>query len=202
MHSTRQNTPACCSGGAWGPFPGPWRPRLAGGPRPGVPVARRTQTPCAPAFGGCRPYGKWRGDRQWRNVPAWQQEFNKRFAILDDKSFHHLARFGTEVNAHVKIDQSKGTVETGGLWYQESLPAETVLVAPPGAAWDVPIIPIIISAQRWARRVEADFIPGCRSQSRCRYRRLPVRLALPRRAISGNSIGSPRAGRPSLPSYC
>ena len=75
------------------------------------------------------PWSKWIGERLFPDGREWQEEFNKRFAILDDKSFHHVARFGTEVNAHVKIDQSKGTVETGGLWYQESLPAETVLVS-------------------------------------------------------------------------
>ena len=59
----------------------------------------------------------------------WQAEFSKRFAIVDDKSFHHLTQFGTEVTAHVRIDQEKGAVENGALWYQESLPAETVLVS-------------------------------------------------------------------------
>jgi len=35
------------------------------------------------------------------NASEWRREFGKRFAIVDDKSFHHLARFATEVNAHV-----------------------------------------------------------------------------------------------------
>jgi CRISPR-associated protein Cmr4 len=77
-------------------------------------------------------WNDWIGKRLFSNPAGsseWQREFTKRFAIVDDKSFHHLARFGTEVNAHVRIDQTKGTVETGGLWYQESLPAETVLVS-------------------------------------------------------------------------
>jgi len=74
-------------------------------------------------------WSQWIGERLFPNDREWQQEFSKRFAILDDKSFHHLARFATEVSAHVRIDQTTGTVETGGLWYQESLPAETVLVS-------------------------------------------------------------------------
>jgi CRISPR-associated protein Cmr4 len=79
-------------------------------------------------------WSDWIGRRLFPNTSGsnpseWHRELNKRFAILDDKSFHHLARFATEVNAHVRIDQKKGTVETGGLWYQESLPAETVLIS-------------------------------------------------------------------------
>jgi CRISPR-associated protein Cmr4 len=73
-------------------------------------------------------WSEWLGSRLFPSDRDWQQEFNKRFAIIDDKSFHHLARFGTEVNAHVRIG-ANGIVEAGALWYQESLPAETVLVS-------------------------------------------------------------------------
>lgn len=74
-------------------------------------------------------WSEWIASRLFPHDRDWQQEFHKRFAIVDDKSFTHLAHFGTEVNAHVKIDRDTGTVEGGGLWYQESLPAETVLVS-------------------------------------------------------------------------
>jgi CRISPR-associated protein Cmr4 len=60
---------------------------------------------------------------------AWQNELKSRFAIVDDDSFQFLSEFSTEVNAHIKIDENTGTVERGGLWYQESLPAETALVS-------------------------------------------------------------------------
>jgi CRISPR-associated protein Cmr4 len=74
-------------------------------------------------------WSDWIGSRLFPADRDWQQEFGKRFAIIDDKSFTHLARFGTEVNAHVRISNETGTVEAGALWYQESLPAETVLVS-------------------------------------------------------------------------
>lgn len=32
----------------------------------------------------------------------------------------------TEIVARIRIDQAKGTVKEGGLWYQELVPAETV----------------------------------------------------------------------------
>ncbi len=73
-------------------------------------------------------WSEWIGSRLFPSDREWQQEFHKRFAIIDDKSFHHVARFGTEINAHVRIGKD-GIVEPGALWYQESLPAETVLVS-------------------------------------------------------------------------
>jgi CRISPR-associated protein Cmr4 len=65
------------------------------------------------------------------NEEIWRKEFLKRFAIIDDRSFQFLVRHATEVQAHVAIDHTLGTVnrEEGALWYQESLPAETVLVS-------------------------------------------------------------------------
>ncbi len=57
---------------------------------------------------------------------AWLPEFMKRFVILPDEFFTFLAKTGTEVAAHVAIDQDKGTVKEGP-WYEEALPAEAVL---------------------------------------------------------------------------
>ena len=51
----------------------------------------------------------------------------KRFAIIDDKNFDFLAEFATEVSAHIRIKPETGTVEEGALWYQEALPAESIL---------------------------------------------------------------------------
>lgn len=73
-------------------------------------------------------WSTWIGERLFSTADvAWREELKKRFAIIDDKSFDHLAEFATEINAHIAIDAAKGTVEPGALWYQESLPAETVL---------------------------------------------------------------------------
>jgi len=59
--------------------------------------------------------------------PNYHAEFRSRFAILDDANFTHLARHATELTTHITIDDEKGIVEAHKLWYQESLPAETVL---------------------------------------------------------------------------
>jgi CRISPR-associated protein Cmr4 len=76
-----------------------------------------------------RAWAQWIGARLFSNGDsAWQKELDQRFAIVDDASFTYLAENATEVTAHIEIDDEKGTVAQGKLWYQEALPAETVLV--------------------------------------------------------------------------
>ena len=58
---------------------------------------------------------------------AWQEIFTKRFMVLHDDMFDFLCESATEVNARIRIDDKTGTVQEGALWYEESLPAESVL---------------------------------------------------------------------------
>jgi CRISPR-associated protein Cmr4 len=53
--------------------------------------------------------------------------FIERFAVLHDDVFNFLCETGTEVAAHIKIDEKSKTAVGGALWYEESLPAETIL---------------------------------------------------------------------------
>jgi CRISPR-associated protein Cmr4 len=70
----------------------------------------------------------WLSERIFPNAAdPWRSEMKKRFALIDDKSFDFLAEFATEVAAHIAIDHATGVVHEGSLWYQEALPAETVL---------------------------------------------------------------------------
>ena len=57
----------------------------------------------------------------------WQKIFKERFAIVSDDIFTFLCVSGTEVNAHIKINEKTGIVKDGALWYEESLPVETIL---------------------------------------------------------------------------
>ncbi|EGV32632.1 CRISPR-associated RAMP protein, Cmr4 family [Thiorhodococcus drewsii AZ1] len=66
----------------------------------------------------------------------------KQLALVDDDRFSHLAQFATPVNAHVCIDNRTKTVKPGALWYEESLPPDTLLY-------------VALHAQA-ARRKEAD----------------------------------------------
>ena len=59
--------------------------------------------------------------------PAFDQERQKRCAIVSDDAFAFLCETGTEVSAHIRIEDETKIVAKGGLWYEETLPAETVL---------------------------------------------------------------------------
>ena len=62
----------------------------------------------------------------------WKKIFAERFAVVSDDLFTFLCESGTEVNAHIRINSKTGIVETGALWYKESLPIETILT---GRIW-------------------------------------------------------------------
>ena len=51
---------------------------------------------------------------------------------MSDDLFTFLCEAGTEVNAHIRINSNTGIVEPGALWYEESLPVETILT---GRIW-------------------------------------------------------------------
>lgn len=47
-------------------------------------------------------------------------------AVVNDDMFTYLAQNSTPVNAHIALDENK-TVKKGALWYEETLPSETVM---------------------------------------------------------------------------
>ena len=51
----------------------------------------------------------------------------ERLVIVDDDLFSYLVQQSTPVHAHNRLDNETKTVATGALWYEETLPAETVL---------------------------------------------------------------------------
>ncbi len=68
--------------------------------------------------------------------PDWQKLFLDRFAVVHDDVFTFLCETATQVDARVKIDDDTKTVAKGQLWYEESLPAESILS---GIAWCGPV---------------------------------------------------------------
>jgi len=50
-----------------------------------------------------------------------------RLAIIDDDAFGHFAQHATEVTARIALDYETKTVKKGALFYEEFLPAETLL---------------------------------------------------------------------------
>ena len=62
----------------------------------------------------------------------WQKVFVERFAIVSDDIFTFLCEAGTEVSAHIRINEETGTTTDGALWYEEALPVESILT---GKLW-------------------------------------------------------------------
>jgi CRISPR-associated protein Cmr4 len=59
-----------------------------------------------------------------------RQLFLERFAVVSDLVFDFLSETATEVTARVRLKDDTRTVTTGGLWYEEAVPAEAVFCGP------------------------------------------------------------------------
>jgi CRISPR-associated protein Cmr4 len=58
---------------------------------------------------------------------ATRNRFARQFLVLHDNDFTHFARHATEVSARIALNYETKTVKDGALFYQEFLPAETLL---------------------------------------------------------------------------
>jgi CRISPR-associated protein Cmr4 len=74
--------------------------------------------------------------RQWADTiaamihpqdAAGREDFCSRFAVLPDNILGFLAETATELRTRISIDEQTGTVKKGALWFEEHLPAESVL---------------------------------------------------------------------------
>lgn len=54
----------------------------------------------------------------------------QRLVVVHDDIFSFLARNATSVQPHIAIDSTKKTVKDGMLWFEETLPPETLLYVP------------------------------------------------------------------------
>lgn len=59
--------------------------------------------------------------------PGWQENFKQRFCIVSDNVMSFLAETATEIAARNSLDDQTKTTKRGALWYEESLPSETIL---------------------------------------------------------------------------
>lgn len=62
----------------------------------------------------------------------WQRLFCERLLVVPENVFNYLTQYATEVVARVRLEDKTKTVATGALWYEESLPAESILM---GVLW-------------------------------------------------------------------
>lgn len=58
------------------------------------------------------------------------EELRKRFVIVSDDMFTYLTQAAVPVNAHIALNADTKTVRDGALWYEETLPPETLLYTP------------------------------------------------------------------------
>ena len=58
------------------------------------------------------------------------ERLQEQLVLVSDDMFAHLAQYGTPVTPHIAIDNRTKTVTNGALWYEEVLPADTVLYLP------------------------------------------------------------------------
>jgi CRISPR-associated protein Cmr4 len=72
-------------------------------------------------------WSKWIAEFIYPADIKWQTEFRKRFIILTDNHFNFFCHTATQIDAHIRIDPEKKITRDGALWYEESLPAETIL---------------------------------------------------------------------------
>ena len=54
-------------------------------------------------------------------------DLTEQLVIVSNNQFNYLAKDATPVTPHIAIDNDKKTVKPGALWYEETLPPETVL---------------------------------------------------------------------------
>lgn len=57
-----------------------------------------------------------------------QDIFKKRFAIVDDNALNFLCETSLPVDARIAIDEETGTVKNGALWYEETVPIESLFI--------------------------------------------------------------------------
>jgi CRISPR-associated protein Cmr4 len=56
--------------------------------------------------------------------------FVQRFALVSEEVFNFLCETATEVTARVSLEDETKTVRSGGLWYEEAVPAEAIFSGP------------------------------------------------------------------------
>lgn len=69
----------------------------------------------------------WLGAYLFPNDEYWQSAVAARLCIVHDDVLTFLLQTATEITARIRMDEESKTVAKGALWYEESLPAETIL---------------------------------------------------------------------------
>lgn len=60
-------------------------------------------------------------------VAEFAQDLPKQLVIVRNDDFAHLVKHATPITPHIALESSTKSVKAGALWYEETLPPETVL---------------------------------------------------------------------------
>lgn len=74
-------------------------------------------------------WSQWLGSHLFASDAEWAAFLNIRLCIVHDDILSFLMQTATEVIARNRLQDDTKTVAKGGLWYEEALPTETVLVS-------------------------------------------------------------------------
>jgi len=72
-------------------------------------------------------WATWLGKRLFPAHERWRTLLTQRFCVVHDEIMSFLLETALEVVARIRLEDESKTVKRGGLWYEESLPTETVL---------------------------------------------------------------------------
>lgn len=60
----------------------------------------------------------------------FKQELEEQLVIISDDMFSYLVQNATAINAHIALNSDTKTTKKGALWYEETLPPETLMYVP------------------------------------------------------------------------
>jgi len=72
-------------------------------------------------------WATWIGQQIFPDDTAWQQTLTDRICVVHDDILSFLLDTATEITARIKLQENSKTVQSGGLWYEEALPTESVM---------------------------------------------------------------------------
>jgi CRISPR-associated protein Cmr4 len=82
--------------------------------------------------GRAGPIARWLADNALPQAPAFayfREKVREHLVVLSNDRFDYFVRNATFVEPHVRIDDSTGAAQEGGLFYTENLPPESLLVS-------------------------------------------------------------------------
>lgn len=77
--------------------------------------------------GDAEAWAKWISKQIFSDESDWRDMLIERFCVVHDDVFNFMINTATEITARIRMQENSKTVKSGGLWYEEALPTETIL---------------------------------------------------------------------------